>query len=283
LRSASFPDLRRTRHQAPRDSRHVRRTRLARRRGYGSDACIEQYKELKALGVNYVSLSNFGWMSDITKPDLRFARDRTLGEGDTGKAIDDARALGLKVFLKPHLWAGEFARGKWHGDVAMTTPADWDAFFENYTDYIVTCAKVAEETSTELFCIGLEYVGTSKLADRWRKVIAAVRAVYKGKITYSAAFAEWKDVQFCDALDVISISAYFPVATVDRATKAELRAGWATVYRDLEALHRKTGKRILFSELGYTPAPKAGREPWSYDIDEVDKTYQALLFHVALK
>ena len=79
-------------------------------------------------------------MSDITKPDVRFARDRTLGEGDTGKAIDDARALGLKVFLKPHLWAGEFAREKWHGDVAMTTPADWDAFFENYTDYIVTCA-----------------------------------------------------------------------------------------------------------------------------------------------
>ena len=129
----------------------------------------------------------------------------------------------------------------------------------------------------------MEYVGTSKLTDRWRKVIAAVRAVYKGKITYSAAFAEWKDVQFWDDLDVISISAYFPVATVDRATKAELRAGWATVYRDLEGLHRKTGKRILFSELGYTPAPKAGREPWSYDIDEVDKTYQALLFHVALE
>lgn len=251
--------------------------------GYGSDACIGQFKELQSMGVNYVSLSNFGWMADITKPDLRFARDRTLGEGDTGKAIDDARAVGLKVFLKPHLWAREFGQGKWHGDVAMTSEQDWDTFFENYTDFIVACAKVAEETKAEMFCIGLEYVGMSKQTDRWRKVIRAVREVYKGRLTYSAAFLEYKDVEFWDDLDVISISAYFPIADKDRASVDELRAGWAKVYKDLERFHRKTGKPILFSELGYTPAPKAGREPWSYDIDQVDEPYQALLFRVALE
>lgn len=253
--------------------------------GYGSDACLQQFRELKALGVTHVSLSNFAWMESINAPALRFARDRTLGEGDTGKAIDQAHSVGLKVLLKPHTWARDFGRGKWHGDVAMTSDADWDTFFQNYTDFIVACAKVAEETKAESLCIGVEYVATTVPAHtaRWRRLIVEVRKVYTGRLTYSAAFTEWKHIEFWNDLDVISISAYFPLTDKDLAPEADLRAGWARVYADLAALHRRTGKPILFSELGYTPAPKAGREPWSYDIEAVDDAYQARLFKVALE
>lgn len=236
------------------------------------------------MGVNWVALNNFAWMGAVNQPTLRFAADRTLGEGDTGQAMEDARKIGLKVFLKPHIWARDFGRaGKWHGDIAMTTEADWDAFFADYTAFMVACAKVAEEVKAEMFCVGVEYVGTSQQTARWRKVIAEVRKVYSGRLTYSAAFTEWKQIEFWDDLDVISVAAYFPLTDKDLASEAELRAGWRRVYEELNGLSRKTGKNILFSELGYTSAAKAGREPWSYEVQDPNEPYQALLFKVAIE
>jgi hypothetical protein len=242
----------------------------------------------KDLGVRSVSLTNFAYMPAVNSPVVSYGRDRSMMQRDLAKAVSDAHEAGMTVLLKPDIWSREFWGGngvtaKWHGDIAMASEADWDSFFKSYGEYVLATAKLAQDAHAEMLSVGVELVGTSKQTARWKKLIADVRQVYKGKVTYSCAFTEWKQVEFFDDLDVIGIAAYFPLVDKDRASEEELRAGWRRVYGELEPLAKRTGKKIFFTELGYTAAPKAGKEPWSYEVAEEDEAYQARLFRVALQ
>jgi hypothetical protein len=132
-------------------------------------------------------------------------------------------------------------------------------------------------------CIGVEYEGTSMQQVRWRKLIADVRAVYKGYVTYAATFMEWKKVPWWDAVDCIGIDAYFPLTDRAMAGDDELRAGWTKVYAELEPLAHKIGKPICFTEIGYSDSSLAGKEPWSYTIVDSSVEYQARLYKVAIE
>jgi hypothetical protein len=249
--------------------------------GYGSDACREQLAKIKSIGGTWVTVSDFAWMGAVTQPSVRFGRS---DEADgLEQVIRDAHGIGLKVLVKPHLWSRDFGRsGKWHGDVRMTSEADWDAWFADYGAYVVGQAKLAQRTGAEAFCVGVEYDGTVDQEARWRKLIGDVRAVYQGKLTYASSFWKWKDVRWWDALDCIGIDAYFPVATWSKATEAELRAGWARVYAEMEPHVRRLGLQVCFTELGYSASADAGIKPWAYDVVDPDHDYQALLYKVAL-
>jgi hypothetical protein len=60
--------------------------------------------------------------------------------------------------------------------------------------------------STEVFC-GTR-IFAQKYEERWRKIIAAVRAVYHGKVTYGANWNEYAEVKFwtLDYIGVLAIS-----------------------------------------------------------------------------
>jgi hypothetical protein len=251
--------------------------------GYGSDACCDQLKKIADCGGTWISVSDFAFMQSVTQPSVRHGRSAEAN--GLRKCIADAHAAGLKVLVKPHLWSRDFGgtNAKWHGDIAMTSDADWDEWFHQYGDYILEQARLAEDAKAEAFCIGVEYGGTVAQEARWRKLIADVRAVYTGKITYAASFMEWKHVAWWDAVDCIGIDAYFPVATTQNASEAELRAGWQKVYAELEPFVMKSGKQVCFTELGYSASADAGKEPWAYGVVDEDVEYQARLYKVALE
>ncbi|MEM8873427.1 MAG: hypothetical protein AAGD32_04125 [Planctomycetota bacterium] len=266
------------------DVRGVTVAHLHRRgSGYGSVAYEKQLVELRELGANWIALNNFCYMPDIEQPMVRWGGDRTLTDDDMRKAVADAHEEQLKVLLKPHIWASSFYRGKWHGDIAMTSEADWEAFFENYTEYVLVEARIAAETGADALCIGVEMEGTTHRSADWRKLIAEVREVYDGPLTYSAAFGEYPNIDWWDAVDVVGISAYFKLSDERLASEDELRRGWAVVYDELAEFHRKTGKPIAFLELGYTASATAAAEPWAYDVNDPDVSYQARLYRVALE
>ncbi len=253
--------------------------------GYGSEDCRKQLQALKAIGANWVAINDFAYMPEVNKPAVRFGGDPTTKEQQLARCIDDAHALGLKVLVKPHVWSRQFHNNqKWHGDIKMTSEDDWDAWFAQYGQYVLFHARLAERTKCEMLCVGVEYEGTSASQEaRWRKLIAEVRKVYSGPITYAAAFGEWPQVKWWDAVDYIGIDAYFPVATKPSATEDEIRAGWANVYGFLEPFGKKWDKPLLFAELGYSASSKAALEPWAYDVVDPDPKYQALLYQVALE
>ena len=250
--------------------------------GYGSDACRGQLDELAKLGANWVGLCDFAYLNNVKDPAVR--RD-AAGDAGVKQTVADAHARGLKVMLKCHLWSQEFGQGQeWHGTIRMKDEAQWAEFFDNYTRYVVAEARVARASGADALCVGVEMKSTSGREADWRRVIAAVRAVYKGPLTYSANGDEWQTIAWWDAVDVMGVSAYFPLSEATPATEQQLRDGWAKVYAELDAFHARTNKPVLFAELGYSRSATAAAMP-SVNREEAPArgSYQALLYRVALE
>jgi hypothetical protein len=202
------------------------------------------------------------------------------------QAIVDAHAAGLKVRIKPHLWARGFGGNqKWNGDIKMTNEADWEQWFKEYGQYVLAQAKVAADNKAEALSVGCELEGTSLTQEkRWRALIAEVRKVYGGYVIYSAAFAEWDKVPWWDAVDCIGIDAYMKLTDTPDASEDELRAAWRRIYEEkLDPFQRKWQKPICFTEMGYTASIKAAAAPWAYGVERPSTAYQARLYKVALE
>ena len=117
----------------------------------------------------------------------------------------------------------------------------------------------------EALCIGTELrTAVLNRPDAWRSLIADVREVYGGELTYSANwYREFEEVPFWDALDYIGIQVYFPLAdsTGSKMSLDAFKAAWAPHVARIEALQQRVGKPVLFTEVGYPEPPRM--RPWS--------------------
>ena len=248
--------------------------------GYGSEMCADELDELAALGCNWVALTEHVYMESVRSPEVRWREGR--GE-NLIKTVADAHARGIKVLFKPHVWSRDFGRGEWHGTVEMQSEADWAAFFQNYGDYVVAHAELAQAAGADAFCIGNELKATTHREAEWRALIARVRAVYGGAITYSTCADSYRDVAWWDAVDCVGITAYYGVADVDHPAEEQVRAGWRKVYADLIPFAESVGRPVVFTELGYSVSAHAARAPWEYDVRDENPQLQAMLYRVALE
>jgi hypothetical protein len=125
-------------------------------------------------------------------------------------------------------------------------------------------AALAESEHAELFCVGLEFTHAQKYEERWRRIIAAVRAVYHGKITYGSNWNEYSEVKFWDALDYIGVLAYFPLTKTPDPSSSEISAAWENRCVELEDFSKQKAKQFLFVEIGYNESAWAAAEPWGF-------------------
>lgn len=222
---------------------------------------------LASVGTNWISQTPFIWQANYAKPDMRGSlhSDRVWwGESAKGMAQTArfARERGISSMLKPHIWLRR-SGDKWRSDIAMESAEEWDAWFANYKKLILEFAEFAEKEKFEAFCIGTELRLTAAHEDKWRDIIASVRTVYSGKLTYAANwYAEYEEVQFWDALDFIGIQGYFPLGDREPLTKNELIAAWQPHINAMATLAEKTGKPIVFTEIGYKNSVHTTKEPW---------------------
>lgn len=223
---------------------------------------------LAERNVNWISQTPFGWQRGYNNPEIgnNIGNEGAWwGERDEGlkSTTRMARKHGIKTILKPHIWLRD-NEGKWRGEISMNSEEDWQKWFADYEEFILHYAKVAEAENMEMLCIGTELHKTCiEREQNWRTLIAKVRAVYSGDLTYAANFSqEFEDVAFWDELDYIGVQAYFPVAASENPTLEEVRQGWQPHLKKLEAFSEKYQKPILFTEAGYKSTKNAGIEPW---------------------
>ncbi len=214
------------------------------------------------VGANWVTIHPYFWLGGGGQ--LRYDPERQ--DASVSVTTRLAHERGLKVLLKPHVgyWGSPFG---WRGEITYDNEADWKRFFDSYTKWIVHQARLAAEHQVDAFCIGLEYQGTHHREADWRRVIAAVRAVYDGPLTYGANWDGWQQVPFWDALDVVGIVAYFPISDVPDPTDDQLREGWQKLLTSLRVDPARQGKPICLVELGYPRALTAAAKPWDYHDD----------------
>jgi len=244
--------------------------------------------ELAALGATHVTVIPFAFQRRTDDPDFRTNYDaRWYTEGDAGiRALArQADTLGLDLVLKPQVWIGGDGADQWSAHIGFDSEEAWRMWEAQYRDWALHYARLSAEIDAPLFVIGTELGRAVREREAfWRSLIADARAVYDGQLTYAANwYDDFEHVPFWDALDAVGIQAYFPLSDADAPTLDDLRAGWAAHEAAIEAVHRRTGKPILFTELGYRDVPFAAARPWEWPIrrapvETPDPALQARLF-----
>ena len=261
-------------------------------RGYGTAASEESLRVLRAHHVEWISVSAYGFLDSQCDTSITPGGDAP-GQprpGSIREQIRQAKRLGMKVLLSPSLHVGTDAG--WRGRLGCRETGErcwrerqWQDFLTSYEAFVLRWARVAAEEpeTVALFSVGLELVSTTVAhPERLIDLIARVRTVYPGALTYSANWDEVKRVRFWGALDLIGVNAFYPLTTKTGATEAHLQAGAETVAAKLAALSRRTGRAIVFTEIGYKSQPDAAIRPWEWTQATpnapVDEDYQAAAY-----
>ncbi len=221
---------------------------------------------IRDLGATHVSLVSFGFQEAASNPGIRFSPDvRWYSESAAGALAiaDRTESFGLRIILKPQLW---LRGGAWTADIGFASEGDWKAWESDYRKFLLHTAHLAAEIDADMLIVGTEL--SNPVRERpafWRSLIAEIRAVYKGKLTYGANWHDdFEHVSFWDALDYIGVNAYFPINDGPDPSLSDLRAGWTQHSRTLEELAYRENRPVLFTELGYRSVASAAAEPWRW-------------------
>lgn len=239
---------------------------------------------LKRINVEWIALNPFAYQQTVQDPLLLFGEDPP--DHDLRHGIREARRLGFKVMLKPHVWVREQSTREWRGTIGQDSEEGWRQWWEHYESFILHYAQLAAQEEVEIFCIGVELSRAARERPKdWRRLIARVRKAYPGPLTYAANWWEEYDLlEFWRALDYIGINAFFPLSKVPNPTLEKLRAGAVRVADEIERFHRFTGRPVLLTEVGFRSVRGASRRPWEWmqgeshpSMEEQARCYQVVL------
>ncbi|MBB4078133.1 hypothetical protein GGR28_000734 [Lewinella aquimaris] len=251
--------------------------------GYGGSGIGPSLDSLQRMHVNSVAIVPYTFMRQAGEVGELPVPDGAGSENDPAVrfAIREARKRNCFVLLKPQIWVS----GGWPGDVNFESEEKWDKFFRAYRDWIMHYGKMAEEEGVEALCIGTELVETTLgHPDAWRSIIADLRKVYSGKLTYAANWGrEFEQLTFWADLDAIGLNSYYPLSTSDRPTDAELRAGAETWMHLADSVSVAFDRPLWLTEVGFRSVERAWLNPHaeagerSASLRDQARCYDALL------
>jgi hypothetical protein len=235
--------------------------------GYGSEVSAALLDELARMGVNWVSLTPFGrvWSLRSTSIQMDFEAPHADNRAAVRRMIAQAHARGIKVLLIPHLWV---ETGGWRGEMDPGSSQGWARYQRAYRAFVLSWAELASVAGADAFSIGVECKSWSGRFDGyWRALVRDVRGQFHGLLTYSANWDEADNVVFWDALDLIGINAFYPLAHHESASYQEYLAGADAARTQVAALSQSLDMPVLFVEVGYTTRKDAAVQPWLWPDD----------------
>jgi hypothetical protein len=270
---------------------------------------------LAGTGANAVALA-FEYGIDVKNSAVYTDANYSDSSATIAATIAEANSHGLKVMVRPLIdfldptKIGSYGVGDWRSTYNPTNAA---AFFASYKTMIVAVAQMAQANGAASLSIGAELdqlTGPAYLS-YWTDIITAVRAVFSGKLTYSADWdakiSPWQgqhglpagtgdlttQVSFWSQLDYLGIDCYAPLSDAANPTLANLIAGWTSTPSDPTSLAvtgnqslisyfasvaTQAGKPLLFTEIGYESANDAAKQPFATSTNVYDPALQANLY-----
>ncbi|MRX46058.1 glycoside hydrolase family 113 [Pedobacter puniceum] len=232
-------------------------------------------KEIKSIHAGWVAIIPYAF-SNVNEPAVIYHPERQYwGESLEGvkATIKQAHANGLKVMVKPQVW---LQRGAWIGSFDLVTEAQWQQWEQDYEKYILTFAQLAKQEQADMICIGTEYRNAAiKRPKFWLKLIADIRKVYQGKLTYCANWDDYQQITFWQALDFIGISGYFPISEAKEPSVKELVKAWKPYQQELAKFSKEVAKPILFTEYGYRSMEQPAWKSWEAEHQKRNINQQA--------
>jgi hypothetical protein len=202
----------------------------------------------------------------------------TPPDGYLSEMIRQSRARGFSVMLRPLIDEGNLQPG-WRGSIAPTNPTAW---FASYDSLIVMYAQLAQATGASVLAVGSELNSIETYLSAWDNLIAQIRQVFAGQVTYSFNWGTSFATALWPQLDFVSIDGYFPLDhTPIQATAAEMTVDWQRWVTVMKQADLRYGKPIVISELGVAPKTGSQRKPWdpsvsgTFDEEEQRAYYEA--------
>ena len=218
-------------------------------------------REIAALGATHVSLIVPLYQTNATATALslhtRFSPTLEL-LADTIRA---ARRERLEVTVFPIVRLSHPAEGEWRGTLA---PKDRGAWFHSYGELLGDLAAVAAQTGATRLVVGSELSTLDGDLEHWQPLIERIRAVFPGKLVYSANWDHYRDAKLFDLVDEDGVVAYFRLRETakDPATEAALAAAWRKHKNELLEWHADHAHPLVLTEVGYRSRAGSTVAPW---------------------
>lgn len=233
--------------------------------------------EIVAVGATHIALVVPLYQTDATTHDIGLHTRLSPTLATVAEVSRAAKRDGLQVMLFPIVRLSAPGPGQWRGTLA---PRDRDAWFKRYGDLLGELGAVGASTGAVRLVVGSELSSLEDDLDHWRPVIDRARAVFPGKLVYSANWDHYRSTALFDLVDEEGISGYFnlrePTAPADDAA---LDAGWRRARREIEAWRIGRTRPFLFTELGYRSRKGVTASPWDEatggtpDVDEQRRAF----------
>ncbi len=197
-------------------------------------------KMVQRTGANWVIFAPHGVQEKAYSEEIRFVGEECATDEEWLALIAHAKKLGLKIAIKPTV---NCLDGTWRAHISffekdVHCEPKWSNWFASYTAFQLHFAAMAEQTGCDMFIAGCEMVQTEHRAAEWRAVLAAIRTVYTGTLSYNTDKYQEECVTWWDAVDVISSSGYYPIHD------------WEQELDRIEAVVKQFDKPFFFAEAG---------------------------------
>lgn len=239
-------------------------------RDFESDSFKQSIDALAGTNANFVTLIIPYYQSNIYATDIHRGWNTPTDESLLA-GIRYIHGKNMGVNLKPHL---ESYDGQWRAEI---NPGDRDGWFRAYGDMINYYATLAQNEGVAQLTVGTELIKMTdpqfngSNTERWYALIAAARERFGGTITYSANWGypnSWTDeknhIQFWSAVDVVGISAYYPLPAGDHSPESLRREWHRWNTQDITPFHDRVQKPIEFTEVGYRSQGGARYHPFDF-------------------
>ena len=224
----------------------------------------EELERIKGTGATCVSLQAIYRMDTGRSDEIHRHPTSSPTERALRRTFRQAKDLQLRIMFFPtiNLRAEAANATWWRGNIR---PEHWDLWWRNYTAFNVHLAAIAQEEGVEWYSVGTEMASTHPFPDQWRALVAEVRKVYHGKITYSVNFDSHDSFTFGDCLDVIGMNTYDPIAKYDEyPSPDQIRDAWWWIVYKARTLHARFDRPVMITEVGYPSVAHAHVGPWDF-------------------
>ena len=235
-------------------------------------------ERMAEMNVNWVAIALSAVQSTPQSTEIPFREEPTVTDDEVRWAIRKAKSLGLKVCLKPVVNVGN---GTWRAhinffDEEVPGEPTWAEWFRSYGEFIRHYAEISEEEHCEMLCVGCEMVQADKRDAEWRALIADVRSVYGGLVTYNCDKYQEERVRWWDAVDIISSSGYYPIDQ------------WEEQLDRIEGTVRRWNKPFFFMEAGCPSREGSAARPNDWSLpggpsEEEQRRYYEAMFAACAK
>nr|MDO8114906.1 hypothetical protein [Candidatus Sigynarchaeota archaeon] len=235
----------------------------------------QELAEIRSIGVDWVAINHWYYQDYLNSTVIKRGSLSSDSFANMTSCFQYARSIGLHVLYKPMLNLAKTY--DWRSYIIYTP--DW---MGNYTAWMVENAKAAEAGGVEILSIGCEMGNMQVHSDGVRSMIAAIRAVFSGKLTYSANHDSYTFIDWYDAIDIIGISMYTMMSITWNPTILDLKTVWDGIYYELEELALKWNRPVEFTEIGIqardgsSMIPNDNQLSLVRDVDEMANYYLSL-------